>query len=53
MLYYNKRANDVGEMDIRTPYYTTIKEQNYVTKMDIRTSRNTTINEQNYVCFEL
>jgi hypothetical protein len=40
-------------MGIRTPCYTTIKEQNYVSKMDIRTSCYTTMKEQNYVCREL
>jgi hypothetical protein len=30
MIYYNKRANYVGEMGISTPCYTTMKEQNYV-----------------------
>ena len=53
MLYYNERANYIGEMDIRTPCYTTIKEQNYVSKMDIRTTCYTTLKEQNYVCFVL
>jgi uncharacterized protein with PQ loop repeat len=28
--YYNERANYVGQMGIRTPCYTTMKEQNYV-----------------------
>jgi hypothetical protein len=30
MLFYNERANCVGQMGIRTPCNTTMKEQNYV-----------------------
>jgi hypothetical protein len=29
MLFYNERANCVGQMGIRTPCNTTMKEQNY------------------------
>jgi hypothetical protein len=44
-----KRTNHISHMGIRTPSYTTIKEQNYISHIGIRTTCYTTIKEQNHI----